>query len=337
MESTPLLKVYSAFSHYKNYALAQNHRRRRDFHSLSQAHQALISSHLEKINKVDTCIDHNMMFIQDIMTNMFLEEPMMDAQAYPAEMDKVKSTLKQFVRDWSKEGEVERKITYDPIMNELDTIYKNTENRSDVRVLVPGAGLGRLAFDIAKSGFSCQGNEFSYYMLFASHFVLNRMTKSDQYLIYPFIHSFSNIKTDALLPITIPDVLPSSLAPNVDFSMVAGDFIDVYAAQPEAWDVVVTCFFMDTAKNILEYIEVIHRTLVKGGTWINMGPLLYHFEDNAGSEPSIELSLEQLKQTVSLMGFEIKHQKMISTTYTRNPDGMLNYVYDCAFWSAVKL
>ncbi len=32
-------------------------------------------------------------------------------------------------------------------------------------MLVPGAGLGRLAFDIACAGFNSQGNEFSYYML----------------------------------------------------------------------------------------------------------------------------------------------------------------------------
>lgn len=107
----------------------------------------------------------------------------------------------------------------------------------------------------------------------------NRMTQKDQYNIYPFIHSFSNIKSDHLLPITIPDVLPTNLGPNVDFSMVAGDFIDIYAAQPEQWDVVVTCFFLDTAKNIIEYMEVIHTTLKQNGTWINIGPLLYHFED----------------------------------------------------------
>jgi hypothetical protein len=29
--------------------------------------------------------------------------------------------------------------------------------RGDIRVLVPGAGLGRLAYDIATHGFSCQG------------------------------------------------------------------------------------------------------------------------------------------------------------------------------------
>lgn len=45
---------------------------------------------------------------------------------------------------------------------------------SDVHILVPGAGLGRLAFEIAKRGYTCQGNEFSLFMLFASNFVLNK-------------------------------------------------------------------------------------------------------------------------------------------------------------------
>ena len=44
----------------------------------------------------------------------------------------------------------------------------------EVQILVPGAGLGRLAFEIAKRGYSCQGNEFSLFMLFASNFVLNK-------------------------------------------------------------------------------------------------------------------------------------------------------------------
>lgn len=44
----------------------------------------------------------------------------------------------------------------------------------DTKILVPGAGLGRLAFEIARRGYTCQGNEFSLFMLFASNFVLNR-------------------------------------------------------------------------------------------------------------------------------------------------------------------
>lgn len=31
------------------------------------------------------------------------------------------------------------------------------------------------------------------------------------------------------------------------------------------WDAVVTCFFIDTAHNIIEYIEVISRILKDGG------------------------------------------------------------------------
>ena len=45
---------------------------------------------------------------------------------------------------------------------------------SSVNILVPGAGLGRLAFELAKGGYSCQGNEWSLFMLFASNFVLNK-------------------------------------------------------------------------------------------------------------------------------------------------------------------
>lgn len=45
---------------------------------------------------------------------------------------------------------------------------------SKVSVLVPGAGLGRLAWEIARLGYMCQGNEWSFFMLFSSNFVLNR-------------------------------------------------------------------------------------------------------------------------------------------------------------------
>lgn len=45
---------------------------------------------------------------------------------------------------------------------------------SKVSVLIPGAGLGRLAWEIARLGYTCQGNEWSLFMLFSSNFVLNR-------------------------------------------------------------------------------------------------------------------------------------------------------------------
>jgi carnosine N-methyltransferase len=74
----------------------------------------------------------------------------------------VRSTVKQFVRDWSQEGLSEREAAYDPILGALEHAFKHVSSaqRTQLRVLVPGAGLGRLAFEIAWLGFSCQGNEF---------------------------------------------------------------------------------------------------------------------------------------------------------------------------------
>jgi ubiquinone/menaquinone biosynthesis C-methylase UbiE len=49
----------------------------------------------------------------------------------------------------------------------------------------------------------------------------------------------------------------------------------LYFPRVEKWDAVVTCFFIDTAKNIVDYLETIHKVLKKGGVWINAGkPIL---------------------------------------------------------------
>ncbi|RVW37827.1 Carnosine N-methyltransferase [Vitis vinifera] len=91
------------------------------------------------------------------------------------------------------------------------------------------------------------------------------------------------------------------------------------------WDAVVTCFFIDTAHNIVEYIEIISRILKDGGVWINFGPLLYHFADMYGQEDemSIELSLEDVKKVALHYGFQTEKERTIETTYTTNPRSMM--------------
>lgn len=39
----------------------------------------------------------------------------------------------------------------------------------------------------------------------------------------------------------------------------------------DSWDCVATCFFIDTAHNVIEYIETIWKILKPGGVWINLG------------------------------------------------------------------
>ena len=92
---------------------------------------------------------------------------------YIKQMDKVKSMLTHLYRDWSEEGKEERITCYTPLLQELERLYPQIERRNTIKVLIPGAGLGRLAYEIALRGFQSEGNEFSYFMLFTSFFILN--------------------------------------------------------------------------------------------------------------------------------------------------------------------
>lgn len=104
---------------------------------------------------------------------------------------------------------------------------------------------------------------------------------------------------------TIPDVPTNVLPPNADFSYAAGDFLEIYADNPNYWDALVTCFFLDTANNIIEYIETIYSILKPGGKWINLGPLLYHYTDMKG-EQSIEIAYDEVLHVIKQTGFIIE-------------------------------
>lgn len=62
--------------------------------------------------------------------------------------------------------------------------------------------------------------------------------------------------------------------------MIAGEFTEAYntAEAKDTFDCVATVFFIDTASNILSYLETIANVLKTGGMWVNLGPLLWHWE-----------------------------------------------------------
>ncbi|KNA14209.1 hypothetical protein SOVF_109770 [Spinacia oleracea] len=257
------------------------------------------------------------------------------------DVDKVRCIIRNIVRDWALEGQVERDQCYQPILEELERLFPKRSKESPPCCLVPGAGLGRLALDISRLGFVCQGNEFSYYMMICSSFILNHSQSVGEWTIYPWIHSNCNTVSDEdqLRPVSIPDILPASAGITEGFSMCGGDFVEVYSdpGQEGIWDAVVTCFFIDTAHNIVEYIEIIWKILKDGGVWINLGPLLYHFADTYGqNEMSIELSLEDVKKVALHYGFTLERESTISTTYTTNIRSMMQNRYFASFWTMTK-
>ncbi|XP_051114876.1 uncharacterized protein LOC127240317 isoform X2 [Andrographis paniculata] len=260
-----------------------------------------------------------------------------------ADVDKVRCIIRNIVRDWAAEGQQERDECYKPILKELEQLFPHrSEDRHPPACLVPGAGLGRLALEISSLGFVCQGNEFSYYMMICSSFILNHCEVAEEWTIYPWIHSNCNSISDddQLRPVSIPDIHPASAGITEGFSMCGGDFVEVYSDQSQVgvWDAVVTCFFIDTAHNIVEYIEIISKILKDGGVWINLGPLLYHFADmyNHEDEMSIELSLEHVKRVAYNYGFAMEKESTIATTYTTNPRSMMQNRYYAAFWTMRK-
>ncbi|KAJ1719798.1 hypothetical protein LPJ53_005492 [Coemansia erecta] len=371
-ETNALEDVIAGYLFYKTYTLNTGiYRRLQNIDDLSDRHRELVSSlgTIDKIKKAESLVRENQSFL-----NLLVHASTVNSMPDPADkesgfkewskgffefrksagkaptsshyMEKVHSTLKQFVRDWAEEGREEREQTYGPLLAALEDEFAHIEpeSRGSVRVLVPGAGLGRLAYEICCRGFSSQGNEFSYFMLFASNFVLNKTSELNEHTIYPYVHQFSNVVRveDQIRPVAIPDVLPRGLpfGDSAEFSMTAGDFIDIYSADDEKdqWDAIVTCFFMDTAKNVLAYLDTMWHAMKPGAVWINLGPLLWHF-DNVAGESSIEFTRNEFIDLVKKVGFELddsQFKESISVSYTANYRSMLQYTYHAFMFVARK-
>lgn len=45
----------------------------------------------------------------------------------------------------------------------------------------------------------------------------------------------------------------------------------IYCSCTDTWDCIATCFFIDTAHNVIDYIDTIWKILKPGGIWINVG------------------------------------------------------------------
>jgi len=251
---------------------------------------------------------------------------------------KVRSTLRQFVRDWAKEGQPERQASYSPLISallqHLPPPKQGTQQRAPA-VLCPGCGLARLPFDLVRLGYAAQGNEFSYHMLLGSNLILNRSERPECFSIFPFALSLPNRKGrwDHLRAVKIPDICPmDALRQGAQFSMAAGEFVEVYKNQTNAWDAVASCFFLDTAKNIFLYIRIIANIIRPGGLFVNIGPLLFHYADSP-NDVSIEISWEEVKPCL-LQYFDIVEESEKIALYTANSEGLSCTRYRCIFFVA---
>ncbi|KAK9884076.1 hypothetical protein WA026_005014 [Henosepilachna vigintioctopunctata] len=340
--------VLNTFSSYREQSLLRIKSKERAVMILPGHHKRWLKNYLNDLGLFMECIEANSKVIpiilkdaKSIFGNIYSSTGTSHSETEVGTLseglDKVQSVFKQLMRDWSSMGYNERKQCYQPIIDEIALQFpEDRVERKNINVLVPGAGLGRLAFEITLKGFSCEGNEFNMFMLIVSNFVLNLCKVVDEYEIYPWIHQYcNNLKAeDQTISVRFPDVRPMP-TPEGTFSMTAGDFLEVYKKQNE-WDCVATCFFIDCASNIVQFLETIHSILKPGGVWINLGPLLYHYS-GLKNERSIEPSFEVLCDIIKSVGFEMeKCETGIKTKYCQNPKSMLQYEYDSVFFVCRK-
>lgn len=252
----------------------------------------------------------------------------------------VSQALKHIVRDWSIEGHAERDATFPFILDALRTHLPvpNATSPAQYRVHVPGAGLGRLAHEIASVGphLAVTANEFSAYMNLAYHWASTLQDPASN-VIHPFVEAWSHARTrnELFRSVAVPDAsAPTSSSLSNAPVLVEGDFTRVFANDNHTgqYDAVVTLFFIDTARNLVQYLETIHELLKPGGVWVNVGPLLY------GSAPWVQLSLDEVLAVSQSMGFSFDgyEREEKEVPYNFNQSSLYHNGYVAQYWVARK-
>lgn len=111
---------------------------------------------------MDHLIDTNNELAKDILnyglefyniSQAELDEFIQDAekQSKAADRTSVNHAMKHYVRDWADEGGHER-VAFECILDTISMFTQDRKPEHPLRVLLPGAGLGRLAHEIDALG-----------------------------------------------------------------------------------------------------------------------------------------------------------------------------------------
>ncbi|KAF5664486.1 trehalase [Fusarium heterosporum] len=305
-----LLDALYGYSKYYERQKAEVDRLEGLYKHVSKAQRSLLEHQVQyskKFSRIDGLLRKNQELCDDIVQHAmsFYEIEQDEFQKHAqslkssgrlADKVSVSQALKHYVRDWTETGESERSTTFSCLVKALEGIFPDRDGATPVKVLVPGAGLGRLGHDIAGlGGFEVTINEWSMYMNIAYRFIeTNRLRNFHSF--HPFVDGWSHHATeqDMTRELAFPDTSLNSSS----VVLVEGDFTTVFNDKTGTFDVVVTYFFIDTARNLMSYLDTIKKVLKPGGHWVNLGPLLY------GTGPFVQLSLDEIVQVTEAMGFE---------------------------------
>ncbi|KJZ67967.1 hypothetical protein HIM_03754 [Hirsutella minnesotensis 3608] len=354
-----LLDALHGFLKYQERQSTELSRLRGLYKNVPKSQKTLLEHHLSyssKFDQVQAKLIVNQALCDQIVGNALhfygieieeLQKHIRDTEASGHLADKVSvsQALKHIVRDWTDEGDHERNSTFRCMLGTLTQLFPDrlNEEQDAIKILLPGAGLGRLGHEINRlGGFEVTTNEYSMFMNVLYRFIETHHVKNGK-SFHPFIDGWSHHATDA-------DMHRSLQFPDVEVDprgvlLMEGDFTTIYRKDYGTFDIVLTYFFIDTARNLMNYLDNIKGVLKPGGYWINLGPLLY------GTAPLVQLSLEDVLKISEAMGFEFSDTdeqygpltfeestvRSMEAVYGFDDKALTKNAYNAQFWVARKL
>ena len=319
------------------------------YSSLSKNHLAKLPfNYKDKIEKVKKGIQLNQDFYNKVAS---LYTPKFDYIKFSPEEHEEHRYFEEYLirgffmsclmRDWTLESKPERDNNYGNVLKELKNYInyddKELMKKNNYKVLVPGTGCSRMAFELANRGFEVEANDFFFFYILCDDYLFNYSHKNE-FQFCPSIHSFSNNYSEAsvIKRYSFPDVdireeLKKSEAKPIKF--VKGDFLLLYKGQKDLYDCIVTLFFIDVSKNIVEYVEIMHDLLKKGGVWINLGCLDYY---HSKWHNSIDLTWDELRLVIQNYDFDLKKEVTEFVPYGVKQGSAVSDSYGTVFFAAVK-
>ncbi|KAJ4156115.1 hypothetical protein LMH87_001328 [Akanthomyces muscarius] len=352
-----LLDALFGFQSYYERQQAELERFRGLYKHVSKKHKTLLDLHIQYSSKFERVDEH--LVLNQLLCDKIVQSALAYYSIPPKELKKhgaeivsagkraekasVSQALKHYVRDWTTSGTNECEETFPALLGTLQSLFPEREGRdTPLRILLPGSGLNRLAHEVARlGGFQVTANEWSAYMNVAYRF-LETFPDANSSSFHPFADTWSHhiTESDMIRPIRFPDA-------NLDKAevlLVEGDFTTVFNHEAGSYDVLLTYFFIDTARNLMTYLDTITKLLKPGGYWINLGPLLY------GTGPLVQLSLDEIISVTETMGFEYldtddkygsltipgRTVRGMRAVYSFNDKALTTSAYKAQFWVARK-
>lgn len=171
---------------------------------------------------------------------------------------------------------------------------------------------------------------------------IQRHGLKDGLTFHPFVDGWSHHASDSKMQRQLP--FPDVGVDSHSVLMMEGDFTTAFRHHAGFYDVVITYFFIDTARNLLMYLDTIKMVLKPGGYWINLGPLLY------GTAPFVQLSLQDIVKVAEAIEFEFLETsdecgtptfanstvRSIEAIYGFDKEALTKNSYNAQFWVAKK-